>query len=217
MKKLTILSMITAIVIAGCNATQNPPSTNTDKPAQTGQNSVPTSEDRVFAKMDPKQRNNIGSTEPTYFIKADKKYVATIKTSKGEIKVELDQASAPRTVNNFVYLSKYGYYDGLTFHRVEKNFVIQGGDPLGTGGGGPGYVLPAEIKLAHIDGAIAMARLPDSINPQRNSSGSQFYITLGAQSALDSGYSVFGKTIGGLDIVKKIEVGDKIERIDISE
>ena len=179
--------------------------------------SLPSSEDRVFSRMEVTQRANVGTTEPPYFIKVDKKYVATIKTSKGDIKVELDQAAAPRTVNNFVYLAKYGFYDGMVFHRVEPNFVIQGGDPLGTGSGGPGYNLPAEIKLPHVDGAIAMARLPDAANPERKSSGSQFYITLGAQASLDGAYTVFGKTISGQDVARKILNGDKIERVDISE
>lgn len=214
MKRRLFLGCAMMLTLAACSSAAAP--TAAPSSGTTG-GTLPSSEERVFAKMDVAQRANVGSTEPPYFIKADKKYVATIKTSKGDIKVELDHASAPRTVNNFVYLAKYGFYDGMTFHRVEPNFVIQGGDPLGTGGGGPGYNLPAEIKLAHADGAIAMARLPDQVNPQRMSSGSQFYITLGAQPALDGGYTVFGKTIAGLDVAKKITKGDKIERIDIAE
>ena len=143
------------------------------------------------------------------------KYLATIHTAKGDIQVELDPSAAPQTVNNFVYLATNGFYDGLTFHRVEPNFVIQGGDPLGNGSGGPGYNIPPEIKLTHVDGAIAMARQsgPADSTP---SSGSQFYITIGAQPNLDKQYTVFGKTVKGLDIVKQIAVGDIIQRIDIT-
>lgn len=149
-------------------------------------------------------------------IDKSKKYIATIKTSKGEIKVELDPSAAPQTVNNFVYLSTNGFYDGLTFHRVEPDFVIQGGDPAGNGSGGPGYNIPPEIKLPHVEGAIAMARRggPPESTP---SSGSQFYITLSATPNLDGNYTAFGKTIAGMDVVKKIAIGDKIERVDISE
>lgn len=211
MKRRLFLGCAMVLAFAACSNAAAPPSSSSPG------GSLPSSEDRVFSRMEVTQRANVGTTEPPYFIKADKKYVATIKTSKGDIKVELDQAAAPRTVNNFVYLAKYGFYDGMVFHRVEPNFVIQGGDPLGTGSGGPGYNLPAEIKLPHVDGAIAMARLPDAANPERKSSGSQFYITLGTQASLDGAYTVFGKTISGQDVARKILNGDKIERVDISE
>lgn len=155
--------------------------------------------------------------EPT---KADvdvsKKYIATIVTSKGDIVCELYPKQAPLSVTNFVYLAKGGFYNGLTFHRVVPNFVIQGGDPTGTGSGGPGYTIPAEIGLSHKEGALAWARTGDEVNPKRRSSGSQFYITLKATPFLDGGYTVFGQTIGGMDVVKKMQQKDVIERIDIS-
>lgn len=159
-------------------------------------------------------------------VKADvdvsKKYFAMIKTSKGNIKVELFPKEAPLSTTNFVKLAKKGFYNGLTFHRVVPGFVIQGGDPTATGSGGPGYTLPAEIKLNHTEGALAWARLPDTdgggnpVNPERRSSGSQFYITLAPQPSLDGQYTVFGQTIEGMDVVRQIQRGDKIESVEVS-
>ncbi|HEY71659.1 MAG TPA: peptidylprolyl isomerase [Thermoflexia bacterium] len=145
-----------------------------------------------------------------------KSYIATISTVKGDIVVQLDAAAAPQTVNNFVFLAQEGFYDGLTFHRVEPGFVIQGGDPLGSGVGGPGYTVPAEIKLPHLEGAIAMARKGDNVNPDRASSGSQFYITLAPTPFLDGGYTAFGQVSGGMDVVQSIAVGDVIEKVTIT-
>jgi cyclophilin family peptidyl-prolyl cis-trans isomerase len=172
---------------------------------------------RPLAKVAPAQRNDYYQAPPPMSIDVTKKYQATIVTAKGNIVVDLNAAQAPQTVNNFVFLARQGFYDGLTFHRVEPDFVIQGGDPLGTGTGGPGYTVPAEIGLKHTDGAIAMARLGDQANPTRASSGSQFYITLGAQPNLDGQYTVFGQVVSGLDVARKIQVGDVIVRIDITE
>ncbi|MCB0163520.1 MAG: peptidylprolyl isomerase [Anaerolineae bacterium] len=140
-------------------------------------------------------------------------YRATIQTNKGDIVVSLNAAEAPEHVNNFIFLSKQGFYDGLTFHRVEPGFVIQGGDPLGSGNGGPGYTIPGEFNLKHTEGALAMARLPDQVNPNRESSGSQFYITLAPTEFLDGQYSVFGQVEEGMDVVRSIEIGDVIEHI----
>lgn len=154
-------------------------------------------------------------------VDATKKYFATIKTSKGNIKVELFPKEAPLSVTNFVQLSKNNFYNNLTFHRVVPGFVIQGGDPEGTGMGGPGYTIPAEIKLPHKEGAFAWARLPESgpdgspVNPNKRSSGSQFYITLTPQPQLDGGYTVFGQTIEGMEVVKKIQAGDKIQGVEV--
>lgn len=122
----------------------------------------------------------------------------------GTIKVVLNDAMAPKTVENFVKLAESGFYDCLTFHRIAKDFVIQGGDPSGNGTGGPGYTVPAEIKLLHTKGAIAMARTGDEVNPKRDSSGSQFYIALQPLPMLDGGYTVFGQVTEGMDIVEKI-------------
>ena len=161
----------------------------------------------------PLDRSMMYSAPPEMQIDAGKLYKATISTDKGEIVVQLDVKAAPQTVNNFVFLAREGFYDGLTFHRVEPKFVIQGGDPLGNGTGGPGYTVPAEIKLPHGEGAIAMARRGDQVNPTRASSGSQFYITLAPTEFLDGQYSVFGQVVEGMDVVRSIQVGDKIDRI----
>lgn len=148
-------------------------------------------------------------------IDAAKKYTALIKTSKGDVVCELFAKDAPLSVTNFKYLADGGFYSGLTFHRVVPKFVVQGGDPLGTGTGGPGYTIPSEIGHKHIKGALAWARTGDEVNPQRRSSGSQFYITLEATPFLDGQYTVFGQTIKGMDVVEKITQGDKILSITV--
>ena len=170
-----------------------------------------------LAPADPADREGMYSEPPAMQIDTSKTYVATISTAKGDIVAQLDASAAPQTVNNFVFLARQGFYDGLTFHRVEPGFVIQGGDPTGTGGGGPGYTIPAEIKLPHVEGAIAMARQGDEANPTRASSGSQFYITLAPTSFLDGAYTVFGQVTAGMDVVKSIAVGDVIQTIAITE
>jgi peptidyl-prolyl cis-trans isomerase B (cyclophilin B) len=144
-----------------------------------------------------------------------KTYLARILTKKGTITCELYPERAPISVTNFIQLAKGGFYNGLTFHRVVTHFVIQGGCPEGTGRAGPGYTIPAEIALPHLEGALAWARLPDEVNPEKRSSGSQFYIALEDLPELDGEYTVFGQTIEGLDVTKKIAVGDKIDRIEI--
>ena len=165
----------------------------------------------------PIERNNMYNKTPEMQIDPNKSYVATISTAKGDIVVQLDASAAPLTVNNFVFLTNQGFYNSLTFHRVEPGFVIQGGDPMGTGGGGPGYTVPAEIGLKHIKGAIAMARRGDQANPERASSGSQFYITLAPTDFLDGAYTVFGQVSEGMDVVQSIAVGDVIKAITIAE
>lgn len=140
---------------------------------------------------------------------------AVIKTDKGDITVELNEDKAPVTAGNFIGLAKKGFYDGLNFHRVEPGFVIQGGCPQGTGMGGSGNTIPLEIHpdLRHdAAGTLAMAR---SQNP--NSASSQFYITLAATPFLDDGYAVFGKVTDGLDVVKNIRVGDKIQSVTVQD
>jgi len=131
--------------------------------------------------------------------------------------MELDALYAPQHVNNFIFLTKEGFFDGLTFHRYDPGFVIQGGDPLGVGTGGPGYRIPAEFGLLHEKGAVAMARQPDQVNPEKMSSGSQFYITLEATAFLDGNYSVFGKVVAGMDVVQQIRRGDVMTKVVVEE
>ena len=142
---------------------------------------------------------------------------ATLATTEGDIKVQLFPNHAPKTVANFETLVNKGFYNGLTWHRVVPDFVIQGGDPDGTGAGGPGYTVPAEIKEKHLRGSVATARTGDDVNPQRNSSGSQFYICLEPQPGLDGQYTVFGGVIKGMDAVDKIQKGDHMTKITLAK
>lgn len=135
-------------------------------------------------------------------------------TTKGPIKIELYEDQAPITATNFATLVENGFYNGLTFHRYEPNFVIQGGDPLGTGMGGSKQTIPLEVtpQLKHDDaGIIAMARSSDP-----NSASSQFYFTLRATPHLDGGYAVFGKVTEGIENVQKLRKGDVINRATLS-
>jgi peptidyl-prolyl cis-trans isomerase B (cyclophilin B) len=129
---------------------------------------------------------------------------AKIDTSEGSFVVRLDGKAAPVTVANFLDLVEKGFYEGLKFHRIVSDFMIQGGDPSGDGTGGPGYTIKAEIGLPHTKGAIAMARLGDEVNPNRESSGSQFYVTLDDVPFLDGQYTVFGYVTKGIEVVDKI-------------
>jgi len=142
------------------------------------------------------------------------KQTAVIAMDKGgEITIEFFPADAPKTVENFVTLAKKGFYDGLAFHRVEPNFVVQGGDPKGDGTGGPGYKIKAEFNTQkHVRGVVAMARSQDP-----DSAGSQFYITLAPAHFLDGQYTVFGKVTSGMDVVDKIRKGDKMKSVKIIE
>ncbi|MEJ5198671.1 MAG: peptidylprolyl isomerase, partial [Anaerolineae bacterium] len=200
------------VVAKAAAAVVTPASTPDPRP------SVPTpaGDGRPLAQLSPAERNGRFSGPAAPWIKPNTIYHATIQTAKGEIVVELFP-DAPQGVNNFVTLALNGYYDGLTFHRVEPNFVVQGGDPNGNGTGGPGYTIPAEIGHKHPRGAVAWARTSDEVNPERRSSGSQFYITLRETSFLDGQYSVFGQVVKGMEIVDQLAVGDKIQRIDVKE
>lgn len=134
--------------------------------------------------------------------------------SIGKIKIELYPNEAPKTVANIKKLVKQGFYNGLTFHRVIAGFMIQGGCPKGDGTGGPGYTTPAEFspKLKHIRGACAMARLPDQVNPNKESSGSQFYICHAPAHFLDGNYTIFGQVVQGMDVVDAIATVSKDQR-----
>ena len=135
-------------------------------------------------------------------------------TNKGVFVAEIFEDKAPNTAKNFLDLVNKGFYDGIIFHRVIDGFMIQGGDPTGTGMGGPGYCIKGEFatnpRNSHVDGALAMAR---SMDP--DSAGSQFYFCLGAQHNLDSGYTVFGTTVEGLDVISQLRAGDEIVHVEI--
>lgn len=139
---------------------------------------------------------------------------ALVQTSKGDFEIELMRDVSPMAVRNFEYLVLKHFYDGIKIHRYEPGFVVQMGDPLGNGKGGPGYTIPPEFsKTKHERGSVGMARLPDVVNPERRSSGSQFYITLGRAPHLDGLYTVFGKVVKGMENVDNLRIGDTIVSI----
>lgn len=150
-------------------------------------------------------------------IDKDKKYYAVIHTNKGDITAELYAKDAPLSVTNYKYLADKGFYNGQIFHRFAEGFVIQGGDPTGTGSGGPGYTLPPEIKRRHKTGALAWARQGNQINPEKRSNGSQFYITLRKTPHLDGEYTVFGQVTEGMRVAGNLRVDDVIESIEVIE
>ena len=164
------------------------------------------------------------ATPPAMAIDPQKSYVAVMETDKGIIRIKLLPDIAPQTVNSFVFLAREGYFNGVTFHRVLPGFVAQGGDPTGTGRGGPGYNLPDEFSDRPIDkGVVAMAN-----TGQPNSSGSQFFITYTRQASLDGKYTVFGEVIEGMDVAEKLTPrdpdanpsappGDRIIKVTIEE
>ncbi|HUP87292.1 MAG TPA: peptidylprolyl isomerase [Acidimicrobiales bacterium] len=148
--------------------------------------------------MAPKQWNS----PPEMVIDPSKRYTATMSTSMGDLVIALDAVGAPRTVNNFVFLAREGYYDGVIFHRIISGFMCQGGDPTGTGRGGPGYKFADELPRAgaYEVGSIAMA------NAGPNTNGSQFFIVSGPSGVgLPPSYSLFGKVVKGLEIVAEME------------
>ncbi len=152
------------------------------------------------------------SEPPPMVIDTSKQYTAIIEIEKGNLVLELFARDVPITVNNFVFLAGEGFYDGTTFHRVIAGFMAQGGDPTGTGMGGPGYKFDDEFSQhTHVAGALSMA------NSGANTNGSQFFITFTPQHGLDGKHSVFGQLIEGMDVLQAIKQGDTITRIVIEE
>jgi len=189
------LVILGAIALCGCDVT---PAAST----------APGCENDIVTCMEQR------TTPPPTVIDPAKKYTATVHTSRGDFTIALvDPALAPQTVNNFVYLSQNHFYDGLTFHRVVPGFVVQGGDPLGNGTGGPAYKLPNETNPSKWPrGTAGMASSAAGV------SGSQFFITIGdAPSLATSGvYNHFGQVTSGMDVIDSIRVGDRMTSIDIS-
>ena len=154
------------------------------------------------------------TTPPEMQIDTAKTYKVSMETSKGTMELELYPEHAPKTVNNFVFLAEQGYYDGVSFHRVISNFMIQGGDPTGTGRGGPGYKFEDELAgnpLKHKRAVISMA------NAGPNTNGSQFFITHSPQPHLDGNHTVFGKIVQGQDVIDAVRQGDKMEKLSVTE
>ncbi len=152
------------------------------------------------------------ASPPEMVIDEEKEYIATIETDKGSIKLNLFPRKAPKTVNNWVFLAKDGFYDGVTFHRVIADFMAQGGCPLGTGTGGPGYQFDDEFSdLTHVQGALSMANAGPGTN------GSQFFIVYTPQPHLNGKHSVFGKVTEGMDVALKLRNGDVMTRVTVQE
>ena len=157
---------------------------------------------------------NSYSAPPPVTIDTNKSYTATFETDRGTIVCELYVKDAPMTVNNFVFLAKEGFYDGTTFHRVIADFMIQGGDPTGSGRGGPGYKFEDEVKnnpRRHQVGSLSMA------NAGPNTNGSQFFITHVVTQWLDGKHTVFGQVTSGQDVVNAVRQGDTLKTVVIQE
>ncbi|MGA2181756.1 MAG: peptidylprolyl isomerase [Bryobacteraceae bacterium] len=151
---------------------------------------------------------------PPMRIDTTKKHTATFETSRGSIVCELFAKDAPATVNNFVFLARDGFYDGTVFHRVINSFMIQGGDPTGTGRGGPGYRFEDELKdnpQRHQVGSLSMA------NAGPNTNGSQFFITHVVTDWLDGKHTVFGRVLSGQDVVNAVKQGDTLNKVTVAE
>src|SRR5690349_6646278 len=154
------------------------------------------------------------SSPPSMTIDPGKQYSATFKTSRGEIVCDLFAKDAPKTVNNFVFLAREGFYDGTNFHRVIADFMVQGGDPTGTGRGGPGYRFEDEVKNnphKHAKGVLSMA------NAGPNTNGSQFFITHVETPWLDGKHTVFGRVLSGQNVVDSVQQGDTLNSVKIEE
>jgi peptidyl-prolyl cis-trans isomerase B (cyclophilin B) len=154
------------------------------------------------------------SAPPPMAIDSNKNYTATLVTSRGEIVCDLFAKDAPNTVNNFVFLAREGFYNGTSFHRVINDFMIQGGDPTGTGRGGPGYQFQDEVKdnpRKHQVGSLSMA------NAGPNTNGSQFFITHVVTEWLNGKHTVFGQVRSGQDVVNAVKQGDTLEKVTIQE
>ena len=189
-----------AFALAACGgeeeSTTEPSATNTPKPAAAQEST----------ESQPVQKPKSYSAPPPMTIDPDKSYTATFQLEKGgEFVVELFAKEAPKTVNNFVFLSRDGYYDGVTFHRVIAGFMAQGGDPTGTGAGGPGYRFEDEF---HSDRRHDSAGVLSMANAGPGTNGSQFFITFVATPFLDDKHTVFGKVIEGMDVVNGISLRD---------
>ena len=150
---------------------------------------------------------------PAFEIEPDAKFQVTINTDKGDIVALLDASLAPNTVNNFVVQARNGFYAGLTFHRVVPGFVIQGGDPEGSGRGGPGYKFADEpVRAPYVLGAVAMA------NAGPDTNGSQFFICIeDCQDKLQPLYNLFGNVTSGIEVAQSIEVGDKMNSVTVTD
>ena len=208
MRTLSLISLLIAsLLLAGCvtQPTPEPPKpTIPEGPLATEVLNTPTP-DPVSTPTPQVRQLADGRTykqyavAPLMTIDPNATYLAHIRTNKGDITLELFASEAPKTVNNFVFLAREGFYNGVSFHRVMKEFMIQTGDPKGNGSGGPGYRFADEpVSRSYSKGIVAMA------NAGPNTNGSQFFIVHGSQISLPPSYTIFGQVTGGLDTVDEI-------------
>jgi peptidylprolyl isomerase len=224
---LVVLLVVVALAFVACSGDDDNASSVTNTP--TGHTSTATAVvNTCGAKTTTDNEEPVVKTypaEPAMTIDATKTYIATVKTERGDFKIKLRPDLAPHHVNSFIFLAKDGYFDHVTFHRVLSGFVAQTGDPSGTGGGGPGYLLNDEFTTAlpYTRGIVGMART--SVN---NSAGSQWFVTYARAQNLDGQYTIFGEVTDGMDVVDCITprdpsrnpnaaLGDKIISITIDE
>ncbi len=226
MKSSFLIAIFTSLILVGAGCTTKEMATITTPTNQEA--AIDTSKVDLSAMKKSEPKTTMDTNQPTKAEKATppvpKKFpgvlaaseihgkVARLQTDKGEITFELLDGEAPKTVSNFVALANSKYFDGLTFHRVVPGFVIQGGDPLGNGTGGPGYKFEDEpVKLDYKAGIVAMA------NSGPNTNGSQFFIVLEDQPTLPKLYTIFGRVTKGLDVVRTIRVGDHMTTVRIEK
>ncbi len=197
----TAAAVVLAALVAGCD--QAPKDAPPVQPEATETPPAETPEQAAPAPETPKPEKESTMPEPLPQV--------TLETTKGKIVLELAEDDTPNTVANFISLAEKGFYNGLSFHRVIADFMVQGGCPKGTGTGGPGYVIADEFspRLKHARGVISMA------NAGPNTGGSQFFITHVETPWLDGKHAIFGKVTQGMDVVDKIQVGDKIEKVTV--
>ncbi|MDP9238472.1 MAG: peptidylprolyl isomerase [Chloroflexota bacterium] len=228
MKRITTLAAAGALLLAACGSDSAKTASPTRKPASPATTAAASATAKPGASPSAAvQATQTGgkktySAAPPMTIDPNKQYFATIKMDIGDIRLELYPKDAPVSVNNFVFLARDGYYDGVTFHRVIPGFVAQAGDPLGTGLGGPGYTIKDEVNARKfVDGTLGMAK-----TSAPNSAGSQWFIDYAPQPRLDGGYTVFGQLVSGRDVLDKItphdpttatQPGTKINTILIEE
>ena len=217
MRLLSVL-LVPLFVVAGCDSVSPAATPRTVLPSVNPSFLTPTAA-RPTSTSIPSSKKSY-SAAPAMTIDLSKTYLANMETDAGMVRIELNAQKAPRTVNNFVFLARDGFYDGVLFHRVIPGFMAQGGDPTGTGSGGPGYTFRDEISdLRNVAGAISMA------NAGPDTNGSQFFILYADAGWLDGLHAVFGKVTEGMDIVRKFQPTDpsgagpatKLIRVTIQE
>ncbi len=198
---IVLISILLALVACGTPTNNTIPS-GSDSGAPTAAEPSPDSTNETTNESSPASRNGMYNAPPDMIIDPDRNYTATIETTEGTMQAELFPQAAPLAVNNFVFLAREGFYQDVKFHRIMKDFMVQTGDPLGNGTGGPGYSFEIETpgpEQEYTLGTVAMAN-----TGQPNSNGSQFFIINTESYPLPKQYTIFGRVTGGLDVLERI-------------